>query len=350
MVGLSQKIAQMLMIGFRGVSLGDNPRIEKLARIPIGGVILFDKDVPSNSYPRNITSPEQLASLTRQLQSLHPEPLLIAIDQEGGYVNRLKSDYGFPDSFSHAYLGEKDKADFTFQAASQTAKLLKKTGINLNLAPCVDVNVNPDNPIIGTKKRSFSSEPEVVIKHARQFILAHRQHGILTSLKHFPGHGSSTRDSHLGMVDVTHTWQERELLPYQHLLQENLADSIVTAHLFNSRLDEHFPATLSHSTLTLLLRQKLKYNGVIISDDMQMGAIRQKYGFEDALIQAVQAGVDILLFGNNSNQYDEQLGYTVIDILLKAVNDGNITPERIDASYERIKRLKTNLEPLHESH
>ncbi|MHC4708717.1 MAG: glycoside hydrolase family 3 N-terminal domain-containing protein [Planctomycetota bacterium] len=205
------------------------------------------------------------------------------------------------------------------------------------------MDVNRFNPVIGWLDRSFSADPEVVTLHAGEFIRAHRQYGVLCALKHFPGHGSSTRDSHLGFTDISDTWSSKELGPYEVLIREELADVIMTAHVFNANLDAEFPATLSKPVLTDLLRDQLFFYGVVISDDMQMRAIRDHYGFVTALQRAIEAGVDIILISNNS-VFEEDAASRAIAIIKNLVDEGKITSQRIDQSYLRIKKLKQRLQ------
>lgn len=342
---LDEKIGQMLLFGFRGLSVHkDHPILQHIRQRHLGGVVLFDYDLARKSYVRNIESPPQVKTLVRALQAASPTPLLIAIDHEGGQITRLKEEYGFPPTVSAQFLGSKNDLALTRKYASAMAQTLSELGINLNLAPVVDLNINPHNPIIGTKERSFSVNPELVTKHALAFIEAHHEKDILCTLKHFPGHGSSTTDSHLGLVDVTNTWSPRELEPYTNIINAGRADVIMTAHVFNARLDPKFPATLSKPTITGILRKKLNYDGVVISDDMQMGAISKEYGFESAIRAAIEAGVDILAFANNV-AFEEDIVARAFSLIKKLVMQGKISTERIDKSYQRIKKLKTKLLP-----
>ncbi|MFN3426816.1 MAG: glycoside hydrolase family 3 protein [Candidatus Thermochlorobacter sp.] len=340
---LDFKIGQMLLVGFRGLNLSDTSAIARdIKERYLGAVILFDYDVPSKSFGRNIESPKQVRALCRALQNWSYKhtalPLLIAIDQEGGKVARLKEKYGFKPTVSQAYLGALNRLDSTRKYARETAMQLAALGINLNFAPCVDVNLNPQNPIIGGKERSFSSDPTLVTAHARAVLAEHRKAKILTAIKHFPGHGSSAADSHLGLVDVTKHWQSVELLPFQTLIAEQATDMVMTAHIYNAEWDT-LPATLSKRVLTSLLRDSLKFQGVIVSDDMQMKAIADHYGLEEAIKLALQAGVDMLTFGNNLD-YDEHIAEKAVAIIKNLVAAGEISPERIDASYQRILALK----------
>ncbi|MBL9219417.1 MAG: glycoside hydrolase family 3 protein [Opitutaceae bacterium] len=342
---LRQKIGQLLMIGFRGATPPECGLIVRDIRDHgIGGVILFDQDMTTtidSGKPgrRNIESPAQVKALLAHLQALSPIPLLTAIDQEGGRVNRLKPLYGFPESISHEELGRLDQPAETHRHAAATAQTLAGVGLNLNLAPVVDLDAHPDNPIIKGKGRTFAAEPEKVARHAAEFVRAHRAHGVLACPKHFPGHGSATGDTHLGLVDVTATWHERELLPFQRLIEADLCDVIMSAHVFNAKLDPDHPATLSRPVITGLLRQKLGFRGLIVSDDMEMKAISSHYGLEKSLPAALAAGVDVLCLGNNLS-YDPDITARAVAIVERAVASGHLPESRIHESCERVLALK----------
>ncbi|MGB8644349.1 MAG: glycoside hydrolase family 3 protein [Anaerolineae bacterium] len=342
---LAVKIGQMILVGFRGLTLTeDNPIVRDLRERHIGAVVLFDYDVPSNSPVRNIQSPAQLKALTAALQANATIPLLISVDQEGGQVVRLKEKFGFPPTVSEQYLGAHNDPALTQQNAESMARSLAEAGVNLNLAPVVDLNTNPDNPVIGKLERSFSADPDVVARHALAEIEAHHQYGVLTTLKHFPGHGSSHSDSHRGFVDVTNTWSAVELEPYKRIIAAGECDAIMTAHIFNSKLDPQMPATLSQPIITGILRNELHYDGVVISDDMQMGAISLYYGLETAVLSAIEAGVDMLSIANNLPFFfDPDIAGRVIGIITQQVKDGKLDEARIDQSYQRIRRLKARL-------
>ncbi|MGE5138242.1 MAG: glycoside hydrolase family 3 protein [Rudaea sp.] len=344
-ISLADKIAQMVLVGFRGLTIADGtPTASDLAERRIGGVVLFDVDLPLDSPVRNIQSPQQLRALTAQLQERAARPLLISVDQEGGRVARLNPAHGFPATMSEQSLGKLNDLVKTRENAETIARMLASAGINLNLAPVVDLNVNPQNPVIGQLERSFSADPTIVTSHALEEIRAHHKYGVLTTLKHFPGHGSSRADSHRGFVDVTNTWSQVELEPYRRIIAAGEADAIMTAHIFNARLDPDVPATLSRRIITGILREELAYDGVVISDDMQMGAISQYYGLETAVEKAINAGVDILAVANNQPfQYDPAAAERVIAIIEKLVAGGRITRDRIDQSYGRIMRMKGRL-------
>lgn len=343
-IPLDVKIGQLFMIGFRGVTVdADHPILADIQERHLGSIVFFDYDVPTGTYGRNIASPEQLQALTQTLQGAAANSLLIATDQEGGLVSRLRERYGFPPTLSHAALGALNDVAATAAHAGAMAQTLAQMGINLNLAPVVDLNLNPDNPVIGKVERSFGAEPPTVIAHATAFIQAHHAQGVRCTLKHFPGHGSSRTDSHRGFVDVTQSWSPLELDPYRALIDAGLADSVMTAHVFNQAWDTTDPATLAPAAIDGLLRTDLGYDGVVISDDMQMGAIREFYSFEDAIHKAIVAGVDIIAIANNSI-YDEQVMTKGVAVVKHLVESGQIPLERIDRSYQRIMRLKAQVQ------
>jgi len=333
-------IGRMIIVGFRGTEVNESSKIIRdINRYGIGGVMLYDYDMPSDSFPRNILNPQQLKKLTEDLRILTRTDLLVAIDAEGGNGNRLKEEYGFIKIKSAQEMG-KNSPENTFIEASLLGEELSSLGINLNLAPVVDVNINKNNPIIGKLKRSFSDDPEEVYEHAAAFIDAMHRYNIITTIKHFPGHGSSADDSHLGLTDITDTYNEEvELLPYKKLIRDNKVDIIMTAHIINRNIDPDNPATLSPAFLKDILRNRLNYNGVIISDDMQMGAISGYFGFEEAIVKAINASCDMLLFSNNGSQYDGDIAQKIVGVILSAVNNGNIPEEKIIDSYNRIKEL-----------
>lgn len=339
--GLKEKIGQMILLGFRGTEVGGQSNIAKIIKdLKIGGVVLFDYDVPSASFSRNITGPEQTQKLISNLQSFSDTPLLVSVDVEGGNINRLKPEYGFVDVASAQEMGEMG-ASFTAQESQKLAEELKDLGFNMNFAPVVDLNLNPDNPVIGKLGRSFSANPEKVSEFASVFIKQHQEAGIISVAKHFPGHGSSSEDSHLGIADVTKTYSQKELEPYFSLQNQGLVDVVMTAHIIDRNVDENYPATMSKSFLEAILREQIGFEGVIISDDMQMGAIALNYGFEDALIRAVSAGCDMLLLSNNSKaEYDEKIAYKAVDVVFNAVKRGEISEQRIEQAFNRIFDLK----------
>ena len=339
---LEQAVGQMLLVGFRGTEV-DEPTAQMLRDIQPGGVILFDRDGPSGGeLPRNIADRAQLQALTAQLQAQAEIPYFIAIDAEGGYVNRLKEKYGFTLKVPTAEkLGLRPVSE-TAAIAGQLADEMREMGLNWNLAPVVDVKVNPESPAIGAIERSFSADPSVVAAHAQAFSAGMRQRQVIPTLKHFPGHGSAAGDTHLGVTDVTATYQrDLELAPYRELIDGGYADALMTAHIVNRNLDAAArPATLSPAIIDVLLRQELGFAGLVVSDDMQMGAIVAQYGPAEAAVAAAQAGVDVILLANQQGAYDLQRVYAVRDALLQAVAAGVIPEQRIYRSADRILALK----------
>jgi len=340
---LERKLAQMLLLGFPGETLEPGSPIDDAIRLyGVGGVVLFDNNIDLGVTNRNITSPPQLKTLTQKLQSSSATPLLISVDQEGGIVARLKARNGFLPSVSAQYLGEQNDLRLTGSSADTLAASLAEFGFNLNLAPVVDLMTNPDNPVIAKKQRSFSADPALVAAHAAEFIRSHHRKGILTCLKHFPGHGSSRDDSHLGLVDVTRYWSEEELIPYRTLISQGLCDMVMTAHTFNTKLDPDYPATLSKATIDGLLRTRLGFDGVVVSDDLNMGAIVKHFSYETAVEKAINAGVDLLIVANDK-VYTQDIMPRSIELLLKMVEQGRISTERIDQACGRIMTLKDRI-------
>lgn len=340
---LRRMAANMIMVGFKGDSLTEDCDAARYVRdLHVGCFVLFDIDLTGSATlgSRNVTSPERLQAMTRQLRQWSDQPLLIAADQEGGRVARLKAQYGFQPTVSAGYLGLIDNEDTTQYYARSIAMDLASSGINLNLAPDVDI-LDENCPVIAGAQRAYSSDPLEVAKHASWMVHEAHVNGISCALKHFPGHGSSTGDTHFGLVDVTDTWDESELLPFRVLIENGLADAIMTAHIYNRNIDPDFPATLSKKTLTHLLRVELGFTGVIITDDIYMEGIVGEYGVEDAVVLAINAGADLICAGNNGrNGYEPDRPYLLVDIIVNAVKDGRIPLRRLQESSSRVKRLK----------
>ncbi len=342
---LEEKIGTMLMVGFMGTTAPRGSQIcHDIYKYNLGGVILFDYNPVNHAQAKNIFNKSQLAQLTQQLESCSRDgKLLIAVDQEGGKVQRLKRKYGFFGNFPKA----KDIRHISDSKASQIyqemSAELSSVGINYNLAPVVDLAINKRNRVIYKLGRSFGSSPKEVVKYSKIFIDAMHQNGVLTALKHFPGHGSSLGDTHKGFVDVTKLWQEKELEPYRVLSQEGYIDTIMVAHVFNKRLDPKYPATLSKKTVNGLLRKNIGFDGVVITDDLQMGAITHKYSLKDTLKLAINAGDDILLFGNQLSVKSMVSAKRLVDTVKRMVQRGEIDISKINKSNNRIERLKEKI-------
>lgn len=340
---LEQQIAQLLITGFKGDRLlPDSTLAADLRDRRLGGVILFDRLLAEGLPDNNIRSADQTARLCADLQQCAGGDLLIAVDQEGGMVSRFKAERGFPVTASAARLGISALPEATESAAGQTAGMLAGMGINLNLAPVVDLDLEPDNPIIGRYQRSFSADPAVVCRHAAAWINAHRRRGVLCCLKHFPGHGSATADSHLGFVDISDSWREDELLPYRRLIAGGQADLIMVGHLFNRHLDPLLPATLSAAVIDGLLRRDLGFTGAVITDDLQMRAITDRYGLVEACVMALTAGADSIIVGNNL-EHDPAIVATLVAGIMQAVRQGRLNGRRIDEAWRRVRTLKQRI-------
>ena len=342
---LEQKIGSMLMVGFMGTTASPNSQIcRDIREYDLGGVILFDVNPLNRKKPKNFYSKAQVKKLTTQLQSCSKDgKLLIAVDQEGGRVQRLKSKYGFYGKFPRARDVSK-MSDLTIRTHyTNMAKELRSVGINYNLAPDVDLAINKRNKVIYKLGRSFGSNPKAVAHYSRIFINAMRSQGIITSVKHFPGHGSSLGDTHKGFVDVTKLWKEKELEPYRILTNQGAIDTVMVAHVFNKKLDTKYPATLSAKTVNGLLRKKFGFDGVVITDDLQMGAINKKYGLRNTLKLAIRAGDDILLFGNQLSRKSMVSTKKLVDTIKSLVKNREVNMASIDKSNERIEMLKQGI-------
>lgn len=346
---LRKQIAQMIIIGFNGTEITqDNPIYDDIKNENISGVILFSKDalkIKNNEkdITKNIKSPKQLKKLIKQIKKISPQKLFICIDQEGGRISRLPSSMGFKaNTLSHKQLGEKDNLKLTYKQAKKIAKNLKKFGINVNFAPCVDLAINKESDIIYKTERSFSEDPVTVVKHSQEYIKAHNKYNILTAAKHFPGHGSALGDSHNGFTDVSLTWNKTELEPYIALNKEGLLNAVMIAHVYNENLDQNYPATLSEKIITGILKNEIGFEGLIVTDDIQMKAISDNYTLEDSIIAAINAGNDILLFANNIKN-DKNIAKEFNDIVFDAVKSGKILPETIEQAYKKIIKIKSGL-------
>ena len=330
---LKKQIGHMLIVGFQASKVSSNSKIIKdINKYNLGGVILFDVFYNDRNKTKNISSPQQLQELTSKLKFYAKNPIFISVDQEGGKVARLKEMYGFK-AFASARDISKLKPSKAKEMYNEEAKMLANNGINCNFAPVVDLALTSKNKVIYSLDRAYSKDVKKVAKYAEIYMSALHNYDILSVLKHFPGHGSSLDDSHEGFVDITNTWSEKELEPYNILIKEKKVKMIMTAHVFNAKLDKKYPATLSYKINTELLREKMAYNGVIISDDLQMKAISNNYVLKDTVTLAINSGVDILLFGNQlGNQNIDEL----VNIIYKQVLNKEIKYSRILESNKRI--------------
>ena len=335
---LEEMIGQLLIVGFYGSRPGERwPSTvrSQLANGQIGGVIFLKYNL------KGAAGSKALIKSFRDSGAKYPP--LITVDQEGGAVQRLAGNVGLPRLMSERRVASKLSPEQALDYYRAMARSLKEFGFNVNLGPVVDVNTNPSNPIIGRHGRAFSADPETVATYGAAFIRAHREEGIITSLKHFPGHGSGRTDSHHNMVDISRSWQELELMPFARLIAEGLADTVMVGHLYLAGLQAgeapNTPATLSPKMLKDVLRGRLGFNGVIISDDMEMGAIRRYNSFEDGLVRALKAGNDILILSNTHWKKPDLPVRAIASIKQAAEQDPELRARIADA-FQRVIALK----------
>lgn len=341
-LSINHKIGQMIISGFRGLNLHDaNPVIRDIAQNHIGGVILYDQDVSNPGAEwRNIQSPLQLQALIQSLKKLD-KSLWICIDQEGGNVNRLKEKNGFPPCPSWTEIGKKNNLQETRLFSSALASTLFAMGINVNLAPVVDLQSNGET-YQDKANRCLSFDPELVVKHSKIFIAAHHKHHVLTTLKHFPGLGSARDDTHEGFTDISETWSEKELIPFKKLIEHRTVDMVMVGHSFHKGIDPDWPASMSEKTVKGLLREKLNFQGVVMCDDPLMGAIANHYSYEQTLERIINAGVDVICLGNNL-VYDQDIVPKTVKTILDLLQQGKIHYDSIAEAFHRIQHLKKGM-------
>ena len=338
---LEQMAGQMILVGFEGDSADDDgveAVTRELAEGRLGGVMYLRKNVG------DLPTVREMNALFR---SAAPDlPPFITLDQEGGAVERLTRDVGFKEIPNAASIAADNAPAAAEDIYAEMARGIAAEGFSVNFGPVADLNTNPDNQIIARFGRAFSSEPDTVIAYNEAFIRAHHAAGLITALKHFPGHGSSTADSHEGFVDITRTWEAEELEPYRVLIGEGLADMVMIGHLYHADYaddDGETPSSLSPRWIDGVLREDLGFEGVVISDDLEMGAIRDHFTLEETVTKAVRAGMDVLLFSNTAN-YRPGLSQEILAILMAEAEDDPAFAARIEQSYERIVALKSRME------
>lgn len=337
---LKDMIGQMLMLGFKGTKPSEpGPQAARalLASGEIGGLIFMGE---------NLVSRQQVKELVAYMKTANPRhgAPFISIDQEGGFVQRLQERHGFTMIPAAELVAVDDKIDEARKTYNTLASELADVGFNMNFGPVVDLNLVPSNPIIGAKARSYGADPKKVQRFAKAFVKAHRGQNMLTAIKHFPGHGSSWTDSHEQFVDLSESWKTQELEPYRVLVKAGMADLVMVGHLYHPDFSDEKgrPASLSHKAIIKRLRGDLGFKGLVITDDLGMGAVRKYFDFSEALILAVNAGNDILLVaaGHYAGRRDVDL---IQKTLLDAVAAGRISRARIRRSYQRIIAAKARL-------
>lgn len=337
---IEQMAGQMIIVGFQGDDASDKSVqaiAAKLAAGDLGGVMYLKTNVKSLSAVK---------AMNAQFRGASPEvPPFITLDQEGGAVERLTTDVGFVE-IPNAQTVAADNSPAEAEALYRTmADAIAKLGFTVNFGPVADLNINPKNQIIAKFGRAFGKTAKTVAAYDEAFVAAHHDAGLLTALKHFPGHGSSTADSHAGFVDISKTWSDKELEPYKTLFADGYGDFVMVGHLYNgdgAGNDDKSPASLSPYWIDGVLRDQLKFGGVVISDDLEMGAIRKLYDLHDTVVKAVNAGVDVLLFSNTA-KYHAGLTDEVRAILVDEAGKDPAFAARIAASYARIVALKARI-------
>lgn len=326
---LEQKVGQMFICGFNALTPNEHANI-LIEQFQVGGICYFR---------RNVKTLPQLAELSASLQQLasgnQPFPLLISIDQEGGMVARIDHE-GISRIPGNMALGAAGSAEDAYRVAQIGARELRSLGVNMNFAPCLDVNNNPRNPVIGV--RSFGEDPHAVAELGTAAIKGYQEEGVSATAKHFPGHGDTSVDSHLGRASVPHDLERLrsvELFPFAQAIKDGV-DAIMTAHVsFPAIEPSDLPATLSHAVLTGLLREEMGFEGLIVTDCLEMHAISKEYGIPEGAIRAIEAGADCVLV---SHTLSEQTA--AITAVIEAVRGGRLPVELIDKAVDRILALK----------
>jgi beta-N-acetylhexosaminidase len=355
---IKENIGQLIVTGFKGTSPNDDGVKNIIAQAEagiIGGVILF-------RY--NIENPAQLAELTAALKGAKSKyPLFIALDQEGGKVQRINSQKGFSDFDSAQKVARERSPEQAYSHYREMGKMLHQAGFNFNFAPCVDVDSEPPGDAIGKLERSYSLDPEIVASYAESMVKALRESRIISCLKHFPGHGSARADSHLGLVDITDNWSERELIPYQQLTKQGMVDCVMSAHLVHNTMDKDTPILFSKTWIDKL-RIDIGYNGVLVTDDLHMGAIIHNFSIAEIARGALFSGHDLLIFSNNSlaaqaqgikqdetnsttqktvqraTVPDPQVAEVVLQEIDQALDSGTLQESRVAEAVTRVLNLK----------
>lgn len=333
---LEEKVGQLLVIGVEGTSFSSE--MDNLIRnYHVGGVIIMGRNVATTNEIL------QLINGIKKANELNKTPLFLSVDEEGGRVSRLP--VGIPKLPTSAQIGKLNDESVSYRAGTYLAGVLNEFGYNMNFAPVLDVNSNPRNPVIGN--RSFGSDPYQVAKLGISTMHGMMDNGIIPVVKHFPGHGDTVVDSHKALPKVETTLEALrnvELVPFQKAIEEG-ADAVMVAHILFPALDPDYPSSMSKAIITGLLRNEMKFEGVIITDDLTMGAIANDYTIPEAAVQSFIAGSDQLLVVRD---YEVQLN--TFNAFIKAIETGEITEERLNESIKRILTLKEKYSVSDEVH
>lgn len=324
-MSLDEKIGQVIITGLDGTEVTEETQA-LVDSYHVGGFIFFQP---------NLKTPQQAVQLIDDIKALNQKndiPLFLSVDQEGGRVTRLPE---IDEMKTNEAIGQEYDEDFSYETGKLLATQLHAYGLQVNFAPVVDIDSNPQNPVIGD--RSFGNDATIVTENGLKMMQGMQDEGVITSIKHFPGHGDTHEDSHeaLPIIEKEKSALEQlELIPFQTAIDTG-ADMVMVGHILLPELEAGYPATMSKEIVTNLLRHDMGYDGVVITDDMTMGAITNHYELADASVLAIQAGVDIILMAHGNENVA-----TTFDALKTAVETGEITEERLDESVIRILTLK----------
>ncbi|MBU3144118.1 beta-N-acetylhexosaminidase [Clostridium sp. CF012] len=323
---IDEKIGQMLVVGIEGYALNENTK-SLLQKSKVGGVILFSNNVQDTSQLLNLLNSLKSTNLQNKI------PLFLSVDEEGGRVTRMPAEFKkFP---TNKAIGKINDETLSNKIGAVIANEISSFGFNMDFAPVLDVNSNPKNPVIGD--RSFGSDVNIVSNLGIQTMKGIQSQNIIPVVKHFPGHGDTSVDSHMGLPSVNNDLKRLksfELIPFEQAIKNN-ADAVMIAHILLPKIDSENPSSLSKIIITDILRSNLKFKGVIITDDMTMGAIVKNYNIGEAAVKSVKAGTDIVLVCHG---YDNEV--EVINALKNSLLKGEVSESRIDESVYRILSLK----------
>lgn len=332
---LAERVGRMLLLGFIGSSAdteGADIIAGHLENRRIGGVLFLR---------HNVRSREGAESSARRFAAIDPAAWM-AIDQEGGLVQRLSRDLGYTHIPRAMQVAESRTPDEAGELYAMGAAEFRAAGFNMNLAPVADLH-DPDNAVIGRHGRAYGTDGTTIADYASAFIEAYEAAGAVCAIKHFPGHGRSRGDSHDGFVDISGSWSEAELAPFRELIARDKAHLVMGGHLTLRPLDPGgVPVTFSQPILEGLLRGRMGFQGVIMTDDLDMAAIRQNYDQREAVLRSIEAGNDIIMLSNSAAP-DPELPQRIVDWVIAAISEGRLTEARIDASVARLEILKARV-------
>ncbi|HOV27675.1 MAG TPA: beta-N-acetylhexosaminidase [Pseudobacteroides sp.] len=323
---LDEKIGQLVIVGFEGETIDSNTK-ELIEKYHVGGVILFKKNIKS------VSQTAVLINSIKEVNYVNKLPIFVSVDEEGGRVSRMPEE--FKKIPSSRDIGEKDDENYSYQIGSAIGNMIGHLGFNMNFAPVLDINSNPHNKVIDD--RALGSEPDIVKRLGISTMKGLQSKNIIPVIKHFPGHGDTAEDSHIGLPVINYDLDRLrnfEFIPFLEAIRHN-ADAVMIAHILMSKIDGDYPASMSHKVVSGILRDEMEFKGVVITDDLTMGAIEKNYDIGDAAVKSFNAGCDILLVCHG---YEKEL--SVIRALKEAAENGEIPLERIDESVYRIIQLK----------